>query len=100
MRLEFHPEALAEFEAAAQYYAQCQEGLDLRFISAVESALVQIQESPNRWRVLEDDVRRLLTRIFPYAILYTVEPRYVLIIAVMHCHRKPGYWRHRLEASE
>jgi hypothetical protein len=34
--------------------------------------------------------------VFPYAVLYTIESDYVLIIAVMHCHRKPDYWHSRL----
>jgi plasmid stabilization system protein ParE len=97
MTFEFHPEALAEYEAAACYYADRQDDLDLRFITVVERAIRQIQESPQKWRLLEDDVRRCLTRTFPYAILYTIEPDYILIIAVMHCHREPGYWRHRLK---
>lgn len=44
---------------------------------------------------MEEDVRRRLTPVFPYAVLYTVEDTHVLILAVMHCHRKPGYWRKR-----
>jgi len=39
MRFEFHPEALSEYEDAAQYYASCQPGLELRFMSAVEHAI-------------------------------------------------------------
>lgn len=97
MRIEFHPEALAEFEDAACYYANCQKGLESRFIFSIESALSQIQKTPTRWRVFEEDVRRYLTRVFPYAVLYTIEKNYVLIIAVMHCRREPGYWRHRLK---
>lgn len=31
MRVEFHPEALAEFRAAAEYYEQQQTGLGERF---------------------------------------------------------------------
>ena len=96
MRYEFHPDALAEYEDAARYYAGCQEGLELRFIVAVEHAVQQILEAPERWRILEEDIRRCLTRVFPYAVLYTIERDYVLIIAVMHCHREPGYWRHRI----
>ena len=99
MRIEFHPEALAEFEGAARYYANCQDGLELRFIARVESALSQIQKTPDRWRIFEEDVRRHLTHVFPYAVLYTIEPDYILIIAIMHCHREPGYWRHRLESK-
>jgi plasmid stabilization system protein ParE len=96
MRIEFHPAALEEFQAAAQYYAQKQKGLDLRFIEAIQNALIVIQGNPLMWRILEADVRRFLTKIFPYAILYTIESDYILVVAIMHCHRKPGYWRRRL----
>lgn len=94
MRYEFHPEALAEYGHAARYYADCQEGLELRFMAAVEHAIDQILAAPERWRILEEDIRRCLTRVFPYAVLYTVEADFVLILAVMHCHREPGYWQH------
>lgn len=96
MRYEFHPEALAEYEEAAKYYAQCQEGLELRFIACIEAAIRRVVESPTRWRIFEEDVRRCLAQVFPYAVLYSIEPDFVLIIAVMHCHREPGYWHHRL----
>ena len=42
MRYEFHPDALAEYEEATQYYAGCREGLEFRFIAAVEHAVQQI----------------------------------------------------------
>ena len=71
------------------------EGLELRFIAVVEDALRRVSDHPERWRILEDDVRICLAQVFPYAILYTVEPDYVLIIAVMHCHREHGYWQNR-----
>ena len=99
MRCEFHPDALAEYEEAARYYAGCQEGLELRFMASVEAVVRQIAAAPDRWRILERDVRRCLTTVFPYAILYTIESDRVLIVAVMHCHREPGYWRDRLQES-
>jgi toxin ParE1/3/4 len=95
MKYEFNPEALAEYKDAARYFAECQSGLELRFIEAVEQAVHQILASLRQWRIFEQDVRRCLTHVFPYAVLYTIEPDYVLIIAVMHCSREPGYWRHR-----
>ena len=60
MRYEFHPEALAEYDAAAHYYAQQQAGLDLRFVASVEPAINHILEAPTRWRVIDEDVRRCL----------------------------------------
>jgi len=38
-----------------------------------------------------------LVRVFPYSVLYTVEREFVLIVAIMHGKREPGYWRHRLK---
>jgi plasmid stabilization system protein ParE len=99
MKFDFHPEALAEFQDAARYYRNSQEGLGLRFVASVEDTIDRILEAPLRWRILEDDVRRCLTRVFPYAVLYTVEPEFVLIIAIMHCHREPGYWHGRTQAG-
>lgn len=96
MRYEFHPEALEEYEEAALYYTERDPGLGLRFIEAVEEAIQRILEAPTRWRVIDEDVRRCLTRVFPYGVLYTAEPEFVLIVAVMHCSREPGYWKQRV----
>lgn len=93
---EFHPEALSEFEAAAQHFAERQPGLELRFISSIEATIQRICATPQSWRVLEGEVRRCLARIFPYAVLYSIEPDHVLILAVMHCSREPDYWKNRL----
>ena len=95
MRYEFHPEALAEYEAAALYYAERDPAVAWRFVAAVEDAIDRIVDAPMRWRPLDEDVRRCLTKVFPYGVLYTIEPEYVLILAVMHCSRRPGYWKHR-----
>ena len=96
MRYEFHPEALGEYQDAALYYEGCQPGLGQRFIDAIEHAIQRIVEKPEQWKPLEKDVRRYLTRVFPYAILYSIEADYILIMAVMHCHREPGYWKNRV----
>ncbi len=33
---------------------------------------------------------------FPYGVVYTVRGADLVIIAVMHLRRKPGYWQGRL----
>jgi len=89
---------MAEYEFAARYYEQHQPSLGRRFIASLESALQSILDAPMTWPVLEQDVRRRLTRVFPYAVLYSIEPDYILVLAVMHCHKQPGYWRSRASA--
>ncbi len=96
MRYAFHPEALAEYEAGALYYAERDPAVGQRFVAAVEDAIDRILDAPTRWRVLDEDVRRCLTRVFPYGVLYTIEPDFVLIVAVIHCSREPGYWKARV----
>lgn len=95
MRATFHPEAIAEFQEAALYYDQQRTGLGGLFVDAVEAAVHAIQEAPERWALLDQGVRRCLVRVFPSALLYAVEPGFILILAVMHCHRRPSYWRSR-----
>lgn len=97
MNYEFHPEALTEFEKAADYYCQQQPGLEQRFIDAVLQGIRVIVDAPDTWRVFDGDIRRVLLKVFPYAILYSIEPDRIYIIAVMHCHRKPGYWKERTQ---
>ncbi len=97
MRYEFHPEALEEYRQAALWYAEREPELGLHFIRSVEDAIKRVVESPTRWRVIDEDVRRCLTRVFPYAILYTIEPDFLLIVAAMHCSREPGYWKPRID---
>ena len=97
MKFEFHPEALCKFEAAADFYAERQKGLEVRFIDAVASAVQRACEAPERWRLFDGDIRRVLVHVFPYAVLYSIEEGFLDIIAVMHCSREPGYWKNRIK---
>lgn len=96
MTYDFHPEARLEYREAAVFYEARRSGLGAAFTLEVEAALERIIEAPDRWRVIEEDVRRCLTHTFPYGILYTIEAESILIVAVMHLRRRPGYWRSRL----
>ena len=81
---------------SAAFYEGCRPRLGEAFTDEIESILRRILEAPDHSPFLEKDVRRCLARRFPYGVLYTIETDYILIIAIMHCSRKPGYWRNRL----
>lgn len=97
MNYKFHPEARLEYLEAIAFYNERQPQLGSKFTIEVEQAIERILEAPDRWFFLEEDVRRCLTHLFSYGILYTVENDHILIVAVMHCSRKPGYWKDRLK---
>lgn len=85
-----------EFEEAVSFYKARGRRLGGRFAREVRATIRKIIETPERWRVLEADVRRCLVQVFPYSVLYTIEPEFILIVAIVHGSRQPGYWRHRL----
>jgi toxin ParE1/3/4 len=96
MTYTFHPEALAEFKEATRYYLEKSRSLSSAFCAEIEDTIERVVGNPLLYRVIDEDVRRCLTKRFPYAILYTIEDHYILILAVMHCSREPSYWKHRL----
>jgi toxin ParE1/3/4 len=95
MRYGFHPEALNEYAEAVQYYTEQRVEVSQAFINAIEDTVARIRESPTRYAAIDEDVRRCMARKFPYGVLYTIEQDYILILAVMHCSREPGYWKSR-----
>lgn len=62
MRYEFHPEALAEYEASTEYYVERDPAVAEHFVAAVNDAIDRILDSPTRWRIIDEDVRRCLTQ--------------------------------------
>ena len=77
---------------AARYYEMQAPGLGHDFLDKVEMALQDLVDSPERWPVVQDDIRRRLIRRFPYSLLYRIDPSEVVILAVMHQKRHPSYW--------
>ncbi len=96
MKCAFHPDARLEYREAAAFYDARKVGLGVAFTREIETAIEQILEAPERFRFIEQDVRRCLARTFPYGVLYTVERDLVLIVAIAHGSREPGYWQVRL----
>ncbi|MGH9800218.1 MAG: type II toxin-antitoxin system RelE/ParE family toxin [Blastocatellia bacterium] len=93
---EFHPAAKQEFEDAAAYYDSCGLGLGDKFVTAIKETINRIEKFPGVWPLLSNATRRCRTPRFPYGVVYQVEPQRILILAVMHLHRRPGYWVDRI----
>ena len=81
--------------AAAQFYERLRRGLGFRFIRAVEDISNQIGQSPDAGSPLGRNDRKRAVPGFPYNVVYRVEPQRVLVLAIMHQRRKPGYWMWR-----
>lgn len=96
MRVRFLKSAEQEFADAEERYEGSQEGLGAEFYQEIDHAISEIALHPIRWPTAHGDVRRLLANRFPYAIFYQVRINEVVIVAIMHTSRSPGYWRRRV----
>ena len=96
----FHPEALAEYDDATNFYLEHVSALiSAAFIAEVETSISRILVNPQMWRVVEPPgVRRYLLHRFPYALYYRWESQHnrIAIYAIMHLRREPGYWKNRI----
>ena len=81
---------------AVDYYEGCQPGLGTAFTHAVDSTIARICEAPSAWPPLYGSTRRCPLKGFPYGVVYVEQETRVLVLAVMHLHRRPGYWLDRL----
>jgi toxin ParE1/3/4 len=93
--IRFHPDADTEMLDAAVWYESQQPDLGKRFLAAVRDALNRIELNPELYALVEGDVRRCLTRTFPFGVLFRIRPDFIAVIAVMHLHRDPDYWKNR-----
>ena len=96
MTYSFHPEAEAEFVDAINYYEKCENGLGEDFSLEVNSTIRNILAFPAAWPTMDEPVHRCFTHRFPYGVLYSTENDNIFILAVMHLHRQPDYWKKRL----
>jgi toxin ParE1/3/4 len=94
--LEFHPEALAELERAKAWYEAQRPDLGESFFQEITTAVSRIREAPNTWPEYRQGTRRFLVHRFPFAVIYCQRATSLLVMAVMHLKRRPGYWQARL----
>ena len=91
-----HPEAAADLREAAEYYRERAGVLRAQvFLGEFERAMALLLQHPllgGRWL---RDKRRLVMRRFPYSIIYVTTDQEILVLAVAHQSRRPGYWRER-----
>ncbi len=93
--VRFHSDAVSEMVAAAAYYETQQPDLGRRFLTAVQDAVNRIAVNPHLFPTVDLDVRRCLTKTFPFGVLFRDRPDAIVIMAVMHLHRDPDYWKTR-----
>ena len=95
MTVRFLDVAQQELDKAIVYYNGESPGLGDAFLLETVAAIDRIRRFPEAWHPLGDEIRRCRLRRFPYGLIYAKNGDGILVLAVAHTHREPGYWRDR-----
>jgi toxin ParE1/3/4 len=86
--LSIDARAQREFDAAAIYYEQQQEGLGGDFIAKVEEAYGRMAKMPRAFPIhFKSGMRKCVVRRFPYNIFFEELDDRIWIAAVVHYRR-------------
>jgi len=88
-------EAQRELRTGVSFYERQYPGLGKDFVLEVRRLCRRIVETPLLGTEIRSGVRRRLVRRFPYAVLYAIENSEILVLAIAHQRRRPGYWASR-----
>jgi putative addiction module component (TIGR02574 family) len=94
-RVEFHPAAREELEAAFHWYRARDPRIAEQFLLEVDRAIERISASPEGAPKYLHATRRLVCRRFPFVIVFRARNDEILVVAVAHGRRRPDYWRRR-----
>ena len=95
LKIYVRPAALDELDRAWSWYEEQRLGLGDEFRACVDAALEAAARDPRAYPRVEGELRRVLVRRYPYAVMYLVEADRVEVIAVFHGARDPREWRRR-----
>ena len=90
--LEFHPDALEEALAGYAWYLERSLRAADRFFAELERAVDLILDGPERWPPHLYGTRRFILTRYPYSVVYKRSGAPLIIYAVAHAKRRPGYW--------
>lgn len=94
-RVVYRKAAVAEFEDAAKWYEERRRGLGEEFVIEIEQALEGVSQAPQRYPIVFGDVRRAVTRRFPYSIYFRLRGDTMVVLAIFHGRRNPLIWQRR-----
>lgn len=92
MQLVFRPEAERELLEAQAWYEQRSPGLGFEFARAVESAVARALRMPLAFPRVEAEFRHVVTRKFPYSVIYHASESELVVVSLFHHRREPGSW--------
>jgi plasmid stabilization system protein ParE len=93
MTLILRPEAEEELIEAIDWYEARAPGLGADLFRCVEASLGRISRHPEAYPLVHRGTRMATVRRFPYLVLYRVQQKEIVVVAVFHAKRDPKSWK-------
>lgn len=93
--VEYLRGARQDFDESFDWYAERSVPAAVRFAGAVDAALVRIAADPLQFASPDGIHRECPVKRFPYRVVYRIVEDCVLVVAIAHAKRRPGYWKRR-----
>ncbi len=84
-----------DFTESLCWYAQRSQPAAEEFEAEFERVLGAIEADPRRYPVCDQRHRFYLMRRYPFQVIYREQEGQVIVVAVAHAKREPGYWSDR-----
>ncbi|MCL2327487.1 MAG: type II toxin-antitoxin system RelE/ParE family toxin [Bacteroidetes bacterium] len=90
-----------DISEAKHWYAEQQQGLEIRFTKAVKETLMRILKMPTAYNVRYKNVRIAHTKTFPYNVHFYIdyEQMQIVIIGIVHNKRNDAIFLNRQYTS-
>ena len=95
-RLRIHSQAQEEINEAFDWYFKRSPEAAEAFLTEIGVSLAQIDAHPQLYPPYTKNTRRRVLAGFPYSVIFQEKDEIILIVAVAHAKRRPGYWRKRI----
>jgi hypothetical protein len=89
-------DALQDLNNGYLFYETQEAGLGDYFAACLRADIEGLKISAGAHRIVHQDYQRLLSRVFPYGIFYTVENECAVVWAVVDLRRDPAWIREKL----
>jgi len=97
MKLRIHRLAVVEIDHEVDYYESRQPGLGTELEEELEAVFATILRFPHaapQWKSRGDRRVAVLDR-FPFTLPYQIMDDEIIVLALAHTSRRPGYWSRR-----
>lgn len=97
MQIRFLSLANREVDDAVRWYEGREEDLSREFLDELDRVVRLVKLYPEAGMQIEMEIRRFLFPRFPYSLIYGIDEKTIIVIAVAHQHREPNYWADRID---